>query len=161
MPAFAMKKSVDCCSQLVTVPSEYIRFQSCDENIFCALNDSLMSAIGGGPWAAPVGKDLRTLGIELIDLAAGTAYETPLTTVLVNQCGATRTIGRIQAYGLEGQAVRVDRAVALLHEQRILRRHAVEFLQRKAARRIGKLPLRPAALDHDPVAGLESRRLRG
>src|SRR4051794_2388971 len=46
MPAFAMKKSVDCCSQLVTVPSEYIRFQSLDENIFCALKDSLMSAIG-------------------------------------------------------------------------------------------------------------------
>src|SRR3954463_4582722 len=48
MPALAMKKSVVCCSQLVTVPSEYIRFHSLDVNIFWALNDSLMSA--GGVW---------------------------------------------------------------------------------------------------------------
>jgi sugar/nucleoside kinase (ribokinase family) len=52
----------------------------------------LMAAVGGGPWAAPVRDELRRLGIELIDLAAGTAYETPLTTVLVNEVGATRTI---------------------------------------------------------------------
>ena len=52
----------------------------------------LMTAVGRGPWAAPVREELRGLGIELIDLAAGTAYETPLTTVLVNEAGATRTI---------------------------------------------------------------------
>ena len=52
----------------------------------------LMTAVGGGPWAAPVRDELRALGIELIDLAAGTAHEAPLTTVLVNEAGATRTI---------------------------------------------------------------------
>jgi sugar/nucleoside kinase (ribokinase family) len=52
----------------------------------------LMAAVGGGPWAIPVREELRGLGIDLIDLAAGTAYETPLTTVLVNVAGATRTI---------------------------------------------------------------------
>src|SRR3954447_23111308 len=52
----------------------------------------LMGAIGGGSWAAPVCEELRRLGIDLIDLAAGTAYETPLTTILVNEAGATRTI---------------------------------------------------------------------
>jgi len=41
-----MKKSVTCCSHLVTVPSAYIFFHSCDVNIFCALNASLMSDIG-------------------------------------------------------------------------------------------------------------------
>src|SRR3954451_9349459 len=40
----------------------------------------LMAAIGGGAWAAPVCEELGRLGIDLIDLAAGTAYETPLTT---------------------------------------------------------------------------------
>jgi sugar/nucleoside kinase (ribokinase family) len=52
----------------------------------------LMAALGGGPWAAPVREELSGLGIELIDLAAGTGYETPLTTILVNESGATRTI---------------------------------------------------------------------
>jgi sugar/nucleoside kinase (ribokinase family) len=52
----------------------------------------LMTAIGGGPWAAPAREELISLGIELIDLAAGTAYEMPLTIVLVNEAGATRTI---------------------------------------------------------------------
>jgi sugar/nucleoside kinase (ribokinase family) len=52
----------------------------------------LMTAMGGGPWSAPVRKELDRLGIGLIDLAAGAAYETPLTTVLVNEAGATRTI---------------------------------------------------------------------
>ena len=52
----------------------------------------LMTAIGGGPWAAPVRDQLQRLGIELIDLAAGTSYETPLTTVMVNEAQATRTI---------------------------------------------------------------------
>jgi sugar/nucleoside kinase (ribokinase family) len=52
----------------------------------------LMTAVGRGPWAAPVREELRGLGIGLIDLAAGTLYEAPLTTVLVNESGATRTI---------------------------------------------------------------------
>jgi sugar/nucleoside kinase (ribokinase family) len=52
----------------------------------------LMTAIGGGPWAAPVREDLEQMGIGLIDLAAGTSYQTPLTTVLVNEPGGTRTI---------------------------------------------------------------------
>ena len=55
-------------------------------------NASLMAAVGGGPWAAPVRAELERLGIDVIDLAAGTGYETPLTTVLVNESGATRTI---------------------------------------------------------------------
>ena len=52
----------------------------------------LMTAVGGGPWSNTVREELRRLGIELIDLAAGTTYETPLTTVLVNEAAATRTI---------------------------------------------------------------------
>ena len=51
-----------------------------------------MAAVGGGPWAGPVRGELERLGIDLIDLAAGTAYETPLTTVLVDAAQATRTI---------------------------------------------------------------------
>ncbi len=52
----------------------------------------LMTAIGGGPWAVGVREDLQQMGIDLIDLAAGTSYQTPLTTVLVNERGGTRTI---------------------------------------------------------------------
>jgi sugar/nucleoside kinase (ribokinase family) len=52
----------------------------------------LMSAIGSGSWAAQVRQELDRLGIGVIDLGAGTPYETPLTTVLVNESGATRTI---------------------------------------------------------------------
>ena len=53
---------------------------------------ALMTAIGGGPWARPVREELDGLGIDLIDLAAGSSYQTPLTTVLVNESAATRTI---------------------------------------------------------------------
>lgn len=52
----------------------------------------LMTAIGIGPWAAVVRDELCRLEIDLIDLAAGTSYETPLTTVLASEAGATRTI---------------------------------------------------------------------
>ena len=52
----------------------------------------LMAAVGGGPWAIPVRDELGRLGIELIDLAADTSYETPMTTVLSNEADATRTI---------------------------------------------------------------------
>ena len=53
---------------------------------------SLITALGGGPWATQVREELDRLGITVMDLAAGTAYETPLTTVLVSESGATRTI---------------------------------------------------------------------
>jgi sugar/nucleoside kinase (ribokinase family) len=52
----------------------------------------LVSAVGGGPWAAPVRSQLRRHGVRLLDLARGTAYETPLCTVLANASNATRTI---------------------------------------------------------------------
>jgi sugar/nucleoside kinase (ribokinase family) len=52
----------------------------------------LISAVGGGPWAAPVRSQLRRHGVRLLDLAAGTAYETPLCAVLANTANATRTI---------------------------------------------------------------------
>jgi sugar/nucleoside kinase (ribokinase family) len=52
----------------------------------------LISAVGGGPWAAPVRAELKRHGVRLLDLAAGTAYETPLTTVLVNAASGSRTI---------------------------------------------------------------------
>jgi sugar/nucleoside kinase (ribokinase family) len=52
----------------------------------------LVSAVGGGPWAIPVRAELEKRGISLFDLAADTAYETPLTTVLVNSANSSRTI---------------------------------------------------------------------
>ena len=51
----------------------------------------LLSAIGGGPWARPVRELLEQHGIQSVDLAAGTSYETPLVTVLLNTPRATRT----------------------------------------------------------------------
>ncbi len=61
----------------------------------------LMTAIGGGPWAATVRDELERLGVEVIDLAKGTLYETPLTTVLVNETRATRTIVNPPRPGIE------------------------------------------------------------
>jgi sugar/nucleoside kinase (ribokinase family) len=52
----------------------------------------LISAVGGGPWAATVRAEIEGHGIALLDLAAGTAYETPLTAVLVNAATGSRTI---------------------------------------------------------------------
>jgi len=52
----------------------------------------LVSAVGGGPWAGVVHAELDRLGIRLLDLAVGTAYETPLTTVLVSAESSSRTI---------------------------------------------------------------------
>lgn len=51
----------------------------------------LLSPIGAGPWAAEVRRALARHGVQHIDLAAGTAYETPLVTVLVNTGRSTRT----------------------------------------------------------------------
>jgi sugar/nucleoside kinase (ribokinase family) len=53
---------------------------------------ALMTAVGRGPWAGLVLGELDRLNIDLIDLAAGTAYETPLTTVFLDASQATRTI---------------------------------------------------------------------
>jgi sugar/nucleoside kinase (ribokinase family) len=53
---------------------------------------TLVSAVGGGRWATPVRAELKRHCIDLIDLAAGTPYETPLCTVLVNAARATRTV---------------------------------------------------------------------
>ena len=52
----------------------------------------LVSAVGGGPWAVPVRAELDRHDIGLFDLAVGTAYETPLTTVFVNAGNGSRTI---------------------------------------------------------------------
>jgi sugar/nucleoside kinase (ribokinase family) len=52
----------------------------------------LMSAVGGGSWAGFVREEVETLGIDLVDLGDGTAYEAPLTTVLVNTSEGTRTV---------------------------------------------------------------------
>lgn len=52
----------------------------------------LMTAIGGGPWASAVRDQLQRLGIDVFDLAAGTSYQTPLTTVLASEAESTRTI---------------------------------------------------------------------
>jgi sugar/nucleoside kinase (ribokinase family) len=52
----------------------------------------LISAVGSDPWAGPVRAELDRLGIHFLDLAAGTAYETPLCTVLVSAANSTRTI---------------------------------------------------------------------
>ena len=52
----------------------------------------LVTAVGGGPWAAPVLNELNRLGVSLVDLAAGTAYEAPLCTVLLNSQNGSRTI---------------------------------------------------------------------
>ncbi|MFZ0394380.1 MAG: PfkB family carbohydrate kinase [Terracidiphilus sp.] len=53
---------------------------------------TLLSAVGRGPAADLVRQELDRRGVRLIDLAAGTDCETPLTTVLVNSPAATRTI---------------------------------------------------------------------
>jgi sugar/nucleoside kinase (ribokinase family) len=51
----------------------------------------LVSAVGRGPWAEVVRAELARHGIALFDLAAGTAYETPLVTVLLNSATGSRT----------------------------------------------------------------------
>ena len=52
----------------------------------------LVSAVGGGPWAAPVLNELNRLGVSLVDLGAGTPYETPLCAVLLTSHSGSRTI---------------------------------------------------------------------
>lgn len=52
----------------------------------------LVSAVGVGPWAEVVRTSLEVNKIGLLDLAAGTNYETPLCAVLVDAARANRTI---------------------------------------------------------------------
>jgi sugar/nucleoside kinase (ribokinase family) len=52
----------------------------------------LISAVGGGPWAEAVRADFVQKQIQLLDLAAGSNYQTPLTTVLISAKQASRTI---------------------------------------------------------------------
>jgi sugar/nucleoside kinase (ribokinase family) len=52
----------------------------------------LVSAVGGGPWAVPVRAEMERQGIDLLDLADGTAYETPLCTALINAANGSRTV---------------------------------------------------------------------
>ncbi|MGA2349255.1 MAG: PfkB family carbohydrate kinase [Terracidiphilus sp.] len=52
----------------------------------------LVSAVGGGPWSIPVRAELDRQRIALLDLAAGAAYETPATSVLINDATGSRTI---------------------------------------------------------------------
>lgn len=52
----------------------------------------LVSAVGGGPWAAHVRAEIERHGINLLDLANDTSYETPLSTALINVANGSRTI---------------------------------------------------------------------
>ncbi len=71
---------------------------------------------------------------------------------------ALRAVLGVETDRAQRERVRVDDAVALLHEQRIARCNAVELREREAARRVGELLRRPTALHHDP---LPFRRRRG
>ncbi len=53
---------------------------------------TLLSAVGRGPAADLVRGELDRRAIRLVDLADGTGYEAPLTSVLVNSSAASRTI---------------------------------------------------------------------
>jgi sugar/nucleoside kinase (ribokinase family) len=52
----------------------------------------LVTAIGSGPWSGVVRGEIDAQSVSLIDLAAVTSFELPLSTVLVNRTAATRTI---------------------------------------------------------------------
>ena len=68
---------------------------ACNAAMTCALLGGkaiLLSAIGNGMWSDVVRAKLTARGVALIDLAEGTAYEMPLTTVLASSEPATRTI---------------------------------------------------------------------
>ena len=52
----------------------------------------LVSAIGSGPIADLVRRNLHSAGVGLVDLAPETGYDTPLATVLIGDSGRTRTI---------------------------------------------------------------------
>jgi sugar/nucleoside kinase (ribokinase family) len=52
----------------------------------------LVSAVGGGPWSVLVREELGRHSIRLLDLGAGTGYETPLVTALIGATRSSRTI---------------------------------------------------------------------
>jgi len=52
----------------------------------------LVSAVGGGRWAEALRDELLRRGVDLLDLAADTGYETPLCTILLNAATGSRTI---------------------------------------------------------------------
>lgn len=52
----------------------------------------LVSAVGGGMWAAQLREEFDRQRIALLDLAAGTSYEAPLCTVLIHAANGSRTI---------------------------------------------------------------------
>jgi len=53
---------------------------------------TLFTALGKGLWADAVRAELARFEVEIVDIAAGTPYETPLTTVLTGSANGTRTI---------------------------------------------------------------------
>jgi sugar/nucleoside kinase (ribokinase family) len=52
----------------------------------------LISAVGGGSWSVLVREELGRHNIRLLDLGAGTVYETPLVTALIGKARSSRTI---------------------------------------------------------------------
>ena len=62
---------------------------------------TLLSAVGCGPAADLVRAELDRRAIRLMDMAAGTGYETPMATALVSASAATRTVVNPPAAHLE------------------------------------------------------------
>jgi sugar/nucleoside kinase (ribokinase family) len=74
---------------------------ACNASITHALlggDATLFTALGQGLWADAVRTELARFEINLVDIAAGTDYETPLTTVLTGSARGTRTIINPPAY---------------------------------------------------------------
>lgn len=74
---------------------------ACNAAITCTHlggDTTLITALGKGPWSEAVRTELARLEINIIDIAAGTDYETPLTTVLTGSVSGTRTIVNPPAY---------------------------------------------------------------
>jgi len=55
-------------------------------------DSTLVTALGNGLWAEAVRTELARFEVDVVDIATGTAYETPLTTVLTGSARGTRTI---------------------------------------------------------------------
>jgi sugar/nucleoside kinase (ribokinase family) len=55
-------------------------------------NAMLVSALGGGHWARIIQNEIEQYGVKLLDLAADTTYEAPLSTVFINETNGSRTI---------------------------------------------------------------------
>jgi sugar/nucleoside kinase (ribokinase family) len=55
-------------------------------------HSTLLSTVGRGHGAVAVREELDRRGVRVVDLAAGTPYETPLSTVLIAGAHGTRTI---------------------------------------------------------------------